>query len=61
MIDRRTFSTALIAGVATWLLGRSRKAQAQPAVRALHVVLVHGAYADGPVGPTSLDVFSVSA
>ena len=47
MIDRRTFSTALIAGVATWLLGRSSKAQAQPAVSARHVVLVHGAYADG--------------
>ena len=47
MIDRRTFSTALIAGVATWLFGRSRKAQAQPAVSARHVVLVHGAYADG--------------
>ena len=47
MMDRRTFSTALIAGVATWLFGRSRTAQAQPAVSARHVVLVHGAYADG--------------
>src|SRR5256885_17212668 len=47
MIDRRTFSTALIAGVATSLLGRSSKAQAQPAVTARNVVLVHGAYADG--------------
>src|SRR5438093_8522241 len=47
MIDRRTFSTALIAGVATSLLGRSSKAQAQPAVTAGNVVLVHGAYADG--------------
>ena len=47
MIDRRTFSTALIAGVATSLFGRSSKAQAQPAVSARNVVLVHGAYADG--------------
>ena len=47
MMDRRTFSTALLAGVATALCGRSRKAQAQPAVSARHVVLVHGAYADG--------------
>jgi len=47
MIDRRTFSTTLIAGVATSLLGRSSKAQAQSAVSARNVVLVHGAYADG--------------
>ena len=46
MMDRRTFSTALIAGVATWLFGRSRKAQAQPAsVPAMSSG--HGAYADG--------------
>ena len=31
MMDRRTFSIALIAGVARWLFGRSRTAQAQPA------------------------------
>ena len=42
MMDRRTFSTALIAGVTTLLFGRSRTAQAQPAVNARHVVLVHG-------------------
>jgi len=47
MIDRRTFSTALIAGVATSLFRRPSKAEAQPAVSARHVVLVHGAYADG--------------
>ena len=47
MMDRRTFSIALIAGVARWLFGRSRTAQAQPAVSTRHVVLVHGAYADG--------------
>jgi pimeloyl-ACP methyl ester carboxylesterase len=47
MIDRRTFSTALIAGVATSFFGRASKAQAQPAGGARNVVLVHGAYADG--------------
>ena len=47
MIDRRTFSATLIAGVATSLFVRSTKAQAQPAVSARNVVLVHGAYADG--------------
>src|SRR5216683_4124484 len=47
MIDRRTISTALIAGVATSLLGGSSKAQVRPAVSARNVVLVHGAYADG--------------
>src|SRR5437016_12831147 len=47
MIDRRTLLTMLIAGGATSLVGRSGKAQAQPAVAARNVVLVHGAYADG--------------
>jgi pimeloyl-ACP methyl ester carboxylesterase len=47
LIDRRTFSTALLAGVAAALVGGSRKAQAQLTVSARNVVLVHGAYADG--------------
>jgi pimeloyl-ACP methyl ester carboxylesterase len=47
MIDRRTLSTMLMAGVATSLLGSSGKAQAQAAVSARNVVLVHGLYADG--------------
>jgi pimeloyl-ACP methyl ester carboxylesterase len=47
MIDRRTFSATLIAGVATSLFGRSSKARAQSAVTARNVLLVHGAYADG--------------
>src|SRR4030081_2673297 len=47
MIDRRTFSTMLMAGVATSLFGRSSQAQAQTAVSARNIVLVHGAYADG--------------
>jgi pimeloyl-ACP methyl ester carboxylesterase len=36
-----------VAGVATSLLGRSSKAQAQLAASTRNVVLVHGAYADG--------------
>src|SRR5437762_12668921 len=46
-MDRRTFSTALIAGVAASRFGRSTTAHAQTAVSARNVVLVHGAYADG--------------
>jgi pimeloyl-ACP methyl ester carboxylesterase len=45
MITRRTFSAALVAGVATALSGRPRSAMA--AVPARNVVLVHGAFADG--------------
>ncbi|MDB5027534.1 MAG: hydrolase protein [Candidatus Eremiobacteraeota bacterium] len=44
MIDRRTFSAALAAGVAAPLLG-IQKARAAAGVR--NVVLVHGLYADG--------------
>jgi pimeloyl-ACP methyl ester carboxylesterase len=47
MMDRRTLSTLLMAGVATSLLGPSSNAQAQPAASARNMVLVHGAYADG--------------
>jgi len=47
MIDRRAFSTALIAGAAASLVASSREAAAQAAVGARNVVLVHGAYADG--------------
>src|SRR5438270_11734862 len=47
MIDRRAFSTALIAGAAASLVASSRKAAAQASVGARNVVLVHGAYADG--------------
>ncbi|UVK57087.1 alpha/beta hydrolase [Mesorhizobium sp. AR02] len=55
MLNRRTFSTALVAGVATSILAGSAKARAQtapkvrPEVRpeVRNVVLVHGAYADG--------------
>lgn len=45
MIDRRTFSAGLVAAVATSLLRDPSEAQA--AVSARNVVLVHGAYADG--------------
>jgi pimeloyl-ACP methyl ester carboxylesterase len=46
MIDRRTFSSALLVGVATSLFSRSTALKAQPAT-SRNVVLVHGAYADG--------------
>jgi pimeloyl-ACP methyl ester carboxylesterase len=44
MIDRRTFSTALLAGIATSTTGLGT---AQAAISANNVVLVHGLYADG--------------
>jgi len=44
MIDRRTFSAGLLAGVATSLLHGASEARA--AVSTRNVVLVHGAYAD---------------
>jgi pimeloyl-ACP methyl ester carboxylesterase len=44
MIDRRTFSTTLLAGVAASAAGIGR---AQAAVSARNVVLIHGLYADG--------------
>src|SRR5258705_4561544 len=47
MMSRRTVSTTLMAGVATSLLGRASKAQADSIASARNVVLVHGAYADG--------------
>jgi pimeloyl-ACP methyl ester carboxylesterase len=47
MIDRRSLSTMVVAGVAATLLRRSSKAQSQSAESARNVVLVHGAYADG--------------
>ncbi|KAB8315741.1 alpha/beta hydrolase [Tolypothrix campylonemoides VB511288] len=47
MINRRTFTASLVAGGAIALLDRSSKVQAQAAVTARNVVLVHGAYADG--------------
>lgn len=45
MIDRRTFTTALVAGAATSVLGIRSEAQAAAGVR--NVVLIHGLYADG--------------
>jgi pimeloyl-ACP methyl ester carboxylesterase len=47
MVDRRSFTTTLMAGVASAAVGWSNSSQAQPAVTARNVVLVHGAYADG--------------
>jgi pimeloyl-ACP methyl ester carboxylesterase len=45
VIDRRTFSTALVAGIATSLFGF--RSEARAAVSARNVILVHGLYADG--------------
>jgi pimeloyl-ACP methyl ester carboxylesterase len=44
MIDRRTFSTSMAAGVAASLLGVTK---ARAAVGVRNVVLIHGLYADG--------------
>ena len=47
MIDRRTFSTALLAGAAASLIStRGMAANATPP-KARNVVLVHGLFADG--------------
>jgi pimeloyl-ACP methyl ester carboxylesterase len=47
MIDRRTFSTALVAGTAASLLATHAWAATTPPVKAANVVLVHGLFADG--------------
>jgi hypothetical protein len=44
-IDRRTFSSGVIAGMTTSLIGVSTQAQA--AVSAKNIVFVHGLFADG--------------
>jgi hypothetical protein len=45
MIDRRTFSTALVGGIGAFAL--PERSEAQAAARIRNVVLVHGLYADG--------------
>ena len=47
MINRRTFTATFVGVGAMALLGRFSQVQAQVAVTARNVVLVHGAYADG--------------
>jgi len=47
MMNRRTFSATLAAGVAAGIVASSDKTRAQAASKARNVVLVHGAYADG--------------
>ncbi|GGC75650.1 alpha/beta fold hydrolase [Chelatococcus reniformis] len=47
MMNRRTFSTALLAGAAASLAARSGLAATQAPTRARNVVLVHGLFADG--------------
>lgn len=46
-MNRRTFSTALLAGVATSSIGIRGEASAAPASAVHNVVLIHGLYADG--------------
>jgi len=47
MMNRRTFSTALLAGAAASLVSSRGIAATQPPVKARNVVLVHGLFADG--------------
>lgn len=47
MMNRRTFSTALLAGVAASLVSSRGIAATTPPVKARNVVLVHGLFADG--------------
>lgn len=47
MMSRRTFSTALLAGVAASLVSSRGMAATTPPVQARNVVLVHGLFADG--------------
>ncbi|MHC2331947.1 alpha/beta fold hydrolase [Bradyrhizobium sp. USDA 4454] len=47
MMNRRTFSTALLAGAAASLVSSRGMAATTPPVKARNVVLVHGLFADG--------------
>jgi pimeloyl-ACP methyl ester carboxylesterase len=47
MIDRRTFSTGLVASAAASLLTTRASAATTSPVKALNIVLVHGLFADG--------------
>ncbi|KIU44869.1 MULTISPECIES: alpha/beta hydrolase [Bradyrhizobium] len=47
MMNRRTFSTALLAGAAASLVSSRGAAATAPPVQARNVVLVHGLFADG--------------
>lgn len=47
MMDRRTFSTALLAGAAASLISTRGKAASATGLKARNVVLVHGLFADG--------------
>src|ERR1700746_2556322 len=47
LMNRRTFSTALLAGVAASLISSGRTAAVAALVKARNVVLVHGLFADG--------------
>jgi pimeloyl-ACP methyl ester carboxylesterase len=45
MIDRRTFTSSIVAGAATLLMPRLARAQSAPGAR--NIILVHGLFADG--------------
>jgi pimeloyl-ACP methyl ester carboxylesterase len=47
VMNRRLFSTALLAGAAAWLVPSRGMAQTSPPVKARNVVLLHGLFADG--------------
>src|SRR4030081_1212323 len=47
MMNRRTFSTALLAGAAASLISTRGKGANTPPPKARNVVLVHGLFADG--------------
>src|SRR4051812_11144334 len=47
MMNRRSFSTALLAGAAASLISTRGKAANSSPVKARNVVLVHGLFADG--------------
>jgi len=46
-MNRRLFSTALLAGAAAWLIPNRAMAQKSSPVKARNVVLLHGLFADG--------------
>ena len=47
MMNRRSFSTALLAGAAASLITSPGMAAIPPSTKARNVVLVHGLFADG--------------
>ena len=50
MIDRRRFSTTLMAGAAVSMLAGRARAQIAAPLKAKNIVLVHGLFAEAPAG-----------